>query len=387
VRVVGGPIAQKIDLVLSLVPSGGGKLAGEISQHLENDFEVERIGNFPKGQNVDFDSLQKMIPKFSADAVVFLPHLPNVLIEEQKGKIRLAEGGESYLKIRQAPKLVREIKKAQPNCLLIPFKLAEPDMGVAEIVRWMLKLHAGLAVYSRLGEKDKYTIIDVFANQKKVSRAELPQQLSQEIQRILSVTRRGSSRISKEVPVVANLYDFVNFSQKMQPAFSQIIERNVASGRWPGNFSFRCTYGFISSRCEGGFVITKRDVDKTGISEKDFVWVADELQDERLVYSTGGENKPSVDAPVHRIIYENLSWVKAIVHGHLQAEGELVAESTVSLWPCGAENEAHEILEFAPKDKRSLWVVNVPGHGFIALIGDDDPYEALEKLSQLNFKK
>lgn len=385
VIIVGGPVAQKIDPVLNLVPTGKGGLANEIAIQLENVFQVERVGNFPGGEVCDFFSLQKKIVDFSGDAVVFLPHLPNFIIEESQSKIRLSKNGTGELKIQQAPKLVAEIKKLHPNCLLVPFKLADGGMSVVEIVRWMLQLHAGLAVYSRIGKKDEYFIIDALANQIKTDRKNLPQLLSQEIERVLAVTRRGSKRVSGEVPEVSCLEDFVTFSRKMQPAFSQIIEKNVASGRWPGNFSFRCTHGFISGRCDGGFIITKRDVDKTGLTVNDFVWVDETLRDDHLAYSGIVGNKPSVDAPVHRIIYEKLAWVKAIVHGHLQVSGENVSEYQISLWPCGAENEAYEILEYAPLEKRSLWVINVPGHGFVALIGDSNLADALNMLSSIKF--
>jgi hypothetical protein len=385
--VVGGPFSQNVDPVMKLVPSGSGKLASAIADEFEKNFTVERIGNFSSGQPNDIFSLETRIKGFSSDAVIFFPHLPNFLVEcPSEGKIRIAENEVGCLTIRRAPKLVALVKKYHPGCLLVPFKLADKDTSVVEIVKWMLELHAGLAVYSRLEEKNYFYIIDALGNRTKVTRDVLPEALVEKVNRILSGTRRSSCRIGDKVPDVPLLGQLTEFSRKMRPAFSQIIEKNVASGRWPGNFSFRCTHGFLSVRDSSGFVITKRDVDKTGLTEKDFVWVRLDLHDDKLIYSGAPGTKPSVDAPVHRLIYKKLPWVKVIVHGHLQVSGEFVHGEPLPLWPCGAENEADDIMQAVPKDVTpSLWIANVTGHGFVALIGDSDPKNALDTLSALNF--
>ena len=121
------------------------------------------------------------------------------------------------------------------------------------------------------------------------------------------------------------------------------------------------------------------------MSQKDFVFVEADLNENKLNFYGAEGIKPSTDAPVHRVIYEKLPWVKAIVHGHMQVEGENVSVEKANLWPCGAENEALEIVQIAPKEKNSLWVVNIYGHGFVAMIGDRDPGSALQGLTQLTF--
>ncbi len=386
--VIGGPFPQQVDPVLQLTPTGQGKLAADIANVFEeNEYTVERLGNFDGGKPLTFDALADSLNTLDSDVVVFLPHLPNILIEASETKIRAKEGEELSLKIRPAPKLVAGIKKQHPQALLVPFKLADADMSRVEIVRWMLELHAGLAVYSRLGNSSQYFIIDALANEIPVSKNTLPARLVQEISHFLQAKRRRSIHKGDVVPEVPYLSDIVEFSRKMQPAFSQIIERNVSSGRWPGNFSFRCTHGFLSSRVENGFIITKRNVDKTGLTENDFVFVSLQLENEAIVYSGSSNIKPSIDSPVHRLIYEQIPWVRSIVHGHLQAQGESIYPHRLQRWPCGAENEAHDIIAVAPQEKQDLWIANVDGHGFVALIGSDNPSEALHRLSQLNYTK
>jgi hypothetical protein len=388
VTIIGGPFAQQVDPVLQLVPSGKGQLAASIADSFQSHGEiVERWGNFDGGQSFTFDELASALDKLNTDVVVFLAHLPNVLIVTSATKIRLGEGEEAHLKMRAAPKLVARIKKQHPQVLLVPFKLADADMSRVEIVRWMLELHAGLAVYSRLGDSSKFYVIDALANEITVSKTELPERLVQEVSHFLEAIRRRSLHKAHEIPNVPYLNNIVDFSRKMQPAFSQIIERNVSSGRWPGNFSFRCTHGFLSSRTEDGFIITRRDVDKTGLTENDFVFVSLNLENDSLAYSGTEGVKPSIDSPVHRLIYERIPWVKSVVHGHLQAHGDRVHLEKLQRWPCGAENEAYDIIKVSPQEARDLWVVNVEGHGFVALIGLDNPKEALDILSQLEFTK
>ncbi len=387
ITVIGGPISQAIDPVLNLVPSGRGELAHKIALEFERQFtDVDRLGNFEQSKKCDYVDLEQEVINLKSDVVIFLPHIANVLVDKQATKIRVAEGEESGIKVISAPKLVNLVKQFHPEVLLVPFKLAEQDMGKAKIVKWMLEAHAALAVYSRLGNSKSFWIIDALGNETPVAKADLPVELVAQVQKYLQAIRRRSVKKGEAVPPVPHLEDWVNFSRQMQPAFSQIMERNVATGRWPGNFSFRCTHGFMSERCEQGFVITKRNVAKSGLQPDDFVLVNLELEDEQLSYQAKGEAKPSIDAPIHRLIYEKLSWVKSIVHGHLHIVLPPEADVMLEQWPCGAENEAIELLEIAPQEKSPLWVVNVTGHGFIALIGDEDPSASLEELSRLDYK-
>lgn len=205
------------------------------------------------------------------------------------------------------------------------------------------------------------------------------------VSHFLQAKRRRSVRKSDSALEVPALPAFVAFSRKMQPAFAQIIERNVASGRWPGNFSFRCTHGFLSARAHQGFAITRRNVSKEGLTIRDFVWVSLALEDGALVYYGEEHAKPSIDAPVHRLIYDQLAWVQSIVHGHVQVAGAESYPTALPRWPCGAENEGEDILAVAPKQGAKLWIANVQGHGFVALIGENDPQSALEDLSKMNF--
>ena len=387
VTIFGGPIPQLIDSVTWLFPTGKGILADEIAKEMKLHFdEVQLVGNFNGNILYDFKAVEKAIEKIDSNVVIFMPHLPNFLAEYHPGKIRIKKDEENpALKLSEAPKLLGRVKKLHPEVLLIPFKLADPEMPLVEIIRWMLNAHAALAVYSRLGDSNKFWIVDALGNEIACDKKQLPEVLAREIEHFVRSVRFRSENKGEQVPPVPYLDDFVSFSRNMQPAFSQIIEKNVSSGRWPGNFSFRCTYGFMSGRCGNGFIITKRNIDKTGMTKDDFVYVDSKTYNGKLYYYGPADAKPSIDAPVHRYIYENIPWVQAIVHGHLFCTGEHTYPEKLMRWPCGAENEAYEIVAKAPKETADLWVVNVKGHGFVALIGSQPITTGLKKLQSLQY--
>lgn len=388
VTVVGGPFRQSIDPVPQLVPTGKGNLATRIADELGKYFSnVERIGNFPGGKPCSFEGLREMMQQVETNVLIFMPHLPNILVDQSITKIRIKEGESGCIKFREAPKIVEGLKQIHPEMLLVPFKLADEQTSRGDIARWMLKLHAALAVYSFLGDSKTFFIADALGNDIKVSKENLPEALAREIYRVFHATRRRSSWKGKELPKIPYLDQLVGFSGKMEPVFANTI-RNVLVDRWPGNFSFRCAQGFLSTRVnDKGFAITIRNVAKTGLTEKDFVFVRLDLKDNKPQFWEREDTKPSIDSPVHRIIYERLSWVNGIVHGHLHAQGNCVHGHMLDRWPCGSENEAYEILEVVSKTAQHLWVVNVEGHGFVALIGDKNPTEALDRLSELSFDR
>ena len=388
--VVGGPFPQSVDPVLDLVPTGKGKLAAAVADALEEHFEtVERIGNFPGGKPCTFDELHEMMLDVrilsQTNAIVFMPHLPNIIVEQSAMKIRASDEGNGYIKFHRAPKIVEGLKHTNPEMLLVPFKMADDANSRGATARWMLNLHASLAVYSIVGRSKEFFVADALGNDMPVTKSDLPRVLAQQIRNYAMAVRRRSVWKGGEIPAVPHVESYVRFSRKMAPGFTNII-RNAFTDRWPGNYSFRCAQGFMSARAQNGFVITKRNVAKAGLSENDFVFVASELDGDRLQYWGDSEAKPSIDSPVHRHIYEHLDWVQGIVHGHLRARrAACVCEYDLTRWPCGAENEGWEIVAAAPKDRQDLWVINIEGHGFIALIGDTDPKEALRKLSRLEF--
>jgi len=386
--IIGGPIEQKIDPVLILKPSGQGKLASAIADEFENKgYQVRRLGNFDKAEKRSYEDLQVDVKNLRSNAVIFMAHMPNVLVGYNQSKLRAAQGEEINLILKRAPKLVQGVKKYNPEVLLVPFKLAEPEMSKIEIVRWMLSLHAGLAVYSRLGDSKTYYIIDALANEIKVKKENLRAVLFEEIDRMLNAKRRRSVRRGSKKIKVKYLKEFSEFSSSFKKAFEQANEKNVMSGRWPGNFSFRCSHGFISERQSDGFVITKRNISKQDLCENDFVEVSLRLEDEKIIY-WGDENaKPSIDSPVHRLLYEKIPWVNHIIHGHLLLSGPNIVSNKIKRWPCGAENEAEEIIRHAPKENPlEYWGVNIEGHGFVILIRDINPKKALNAIKKLEHK-
>ena len=137
VVVVGGPIEQKLDPVLRVVPIGNGQLAEDIAKELAKVLIVKKIGNFPgaKAKNC-FDDIKKTLTAMERpDAVVFLASLPNVLFDFSPEKIRAKPGEVGRISYQCAEKLVESIKKQHRATLLVPFKLADQNMTRVEIVK------------------------------------------------------------------------------------------------------------------------------------------------------------------------------------------------------------------------------------------------------------
>jgi len=166
---------------------------------------------------------------------------------------------------------------------------------------------------------------------------------------------------------------------------------DLAKARFLGNASyrFRCTHGFPSFRASGAthrpgpdlVYVSRRNVDKEGLSPSDFVGVSlvsgETSSGDRVAYD--GERKPSVDTPIQLRLYAALPRVRWMVHSHCYVEGAAV---TARVLPCGAVEEAGEVLEaIAGKESEEPILVNLKGHGSLVMARD------LESLVGVKFTK
>lgn len=122
-----------------------------------------------------------------------------------------------------------------------------------------------------------------------------------------------------------------------------------AGSRLFGNLSTRCKKLFPSSR----YWFSPRNIDKQYIEPSDMVYIAD-----GMYY---GNRKPSIDAPVQVLIYNECQDVNYIIHGHASVENVITTEE-FSI--CGAIEEAKEIIDLY---KKGNYIINIKGHGFIIL--------------------
>lgn len=192
-----------------------------------------------------------------------------------------------------------------------------------------------------------------------------------------SVTRKPSVTVEDKVDVVFTERDneFLEFIKSSAETFHKLMCLPAEVKRFVGNASLRfksatrCMSGFPAIRRDDYILISRRNVDKTGISEKDFVpCYLDE--DGRVAFV--GENKPSVDAPVQLRLFNALPNIDYILHGHCYIKG---APMTSMAIPCGAVEEVDETLATLTKQYKTLegtfYVLNLKGHGCLIMANSD----------------
>lgn len=167
-----------------------------------------------------------------------------------------------------------------------------------------------------------------------------------------SSVRIQTTRI--ESPAEHNLRGLIEANKRLQ---GLVMSR--CGNRFFGNISTRCTKLFPSMRNQEIMYVSPRNVPKESIRPEDMV-----------VYMSGdkyyGEHKPSVDSPTQIRLYEKLSNINFMIHGHATIEK---AQTTKNYRLCGDIREVQEVLEIVQPS--NLWfVINLKNHGF--LIGASD---------------
>lgn len=197
-----------------------------------------------------------------------------------------------------------------------------------------------------------------------------------------SVTRKPSVQNTSDITVEFNENDkkFLAFIKSSANKFHELMCLPAHVDRFVGNASLRfkeptrCMSGFPAIRKDNMILMSRRNVDKTGISEKDFVPCF--LNDNGNV-EYFGENKPSVDSPVQVRIFNQFPNIDYILHGHVYIKD---APMTSIAIPCGALEEIDEVTKYLDKETKFA-VLNLKGHGCLILANSDE----LDKMNEVEF--
>lgn len=197
-----------------------------------------------------------------------------------------------------------------------------------------------------------------------------------------SVTRKPSINKEDSLNIVFDENDkkFLEFVKESANTFHKLMCLPEKVDRFVGNASLRfktptrCMNGFPAMRKEDYILISRRNVDKTGISEKDFVPCYLDENDNTIFL---GENKPSVDTPVQLRLFRELKNIDYILHGHCYINGAPITKKAI---PCGAIEEVEEILKCVNKDDDFV-VLNLRGHGCLIL----SSAERLDEMKNVEF--
>lgn len=288
------------------------------------------------------------------------------------------------------PKIVQDIKKNNPRCFLVTSKrIVEKDYTPADIVAHALNIKSNLVIpiYKHsvgVCDPGRYVglVVDPLGNLFKFDRNAVNEDFidvgviaGRRIVHLLrNTTRVGSIQRDGNVELGVDIEEFCNSVGHCADAFTRLLPKpsKVESTRFIGNASFRCSHGF-PSYYDGELIwVSRRNIDKRDISPSGFVAV----KPGRLPVEYYGDKKPSVDTPIHIMLY-NYYDAKYILHGHVYVKDAPMTDYPV---PCGSLEEFNAILRKLPSPSigGSLVTLNLAGHGFIAMSNKPKHFLELE---------
>ena len=274
---------------------------------------------------------------------------------------------------------IRNVKDYAPKCMLITSKRNDDQKyDLEELLQRALAVKANLCFeFSKI--EDKKFNIRVFDPLGCVwyDGTSIPEAVNKCLDRLSylsSVTRRPSINTSESLPEIIFTQDdekFLDFVRQSADTFHRLMCLPADVKRFVGNASLRfkqptrCMNGFPAIRKNDMVLISKRNVDKTGITKNDFVPCFLNEEDNVTYY---GNNKPSVDSPVQMRLFRLLPNIDYILHGHVYVKGIPMTEVAV---PCGAVEEVEEIMKYIqkcyPDTQQEFYKINLKGHGCLIM--------------------
>ena len=290
---------------------------------------------------------------------------------------------------------IRDVKSVAPHSLLITSKRNDfiddnkQKYDFEELLQRTLAIKANLCFeFCKIGEKVfNIKVFDplgcVWYNGTNIESA--VKATIDRLQYLASVTRKPSINTTNVPDVIFNDKDkeFLEFVKTSAETFHKIMCLPPDIKRFVGNASLRfktptrCMNGFPAIRKNDYVLMSKRNVNKIGITEKDFVPCF--LNDNGEVMY-GGDNKPSVDSPVQLVLFNKLPNIDYILHGHCYIENAPMTNKAV---PCGAVEEVNEIMNIIENDNDgTFFTINLKGHGCLIMANTTE----LDRMKSVKFK-
>ena len=276
------------------------------------------------------------------------------------------------------PKL-RDVKTVNSKAMFVTSKRNDDDKySFAELINRALGAKANLCVeFKRINDKYQFMLFDPLGNSwyKGFDINACANIMMHRLVFLQGITRQGCVH-SNEAIAVPDEADFFDVIKKHAETFHELLDPDPNVTRFLGNSSFRCMRGFPSFKRDGVVFVSRRNVDKRFIDKDNFVptW----LEDEKVIYC--GENKPSVDTPIHLRLYDMLPNINYMIHAHVYIKD---APYTLRMIPCGGLQEVTEILAAIQMHygdlEQDFYAINLIGHGCIVMSSD------VEKLKKLNY--
>ena len=267
-------------------------------------------------------------------------------------------------------KLIEGLKELNPKMMLVTSKNnREGKYERLHLISRALKAKANLLVeFTNSFGKVAATIHDPLANmfcRNQTDVTIVATALAKRLTELAKFTRVKSIQVGEQVvcPDTPELTEFFDVVKGYSAQFHTLVHA-INQERMLGNVSFRCESGFPSFRHDNGVFVSRRNLDKRLIGPEGFVAV-DISEGDVVQYF--GEHKPSVDTPIQVKLYRHFEKANFMLHGHVYIEG---APFTNSIVPCGAIEEFDEIAHLFPDRNAAEIIVNLKGHGSIAIVDD-----------------
>ncbi|MGV8086325.1 MAG: class II aldolase/adducin family protein [Candidatus Woesearchaeota archaeon] len=265
-------------------------------------------------------------------------------------------------------KLVKQLKVLNPEHILVTSKNNMENKYLFEdLIYHALNNHSNLFLeFTKENDRIKGRIIDPLGNvflDHNDNFELVSQVLKKRCDELINYTRVRSSKIDNITYTKSDNSNnesehFLKIIRGYANTFHELIHpKGDAQTRFMGNASFRCEYGFPSSRTNNGILVSKRNIDKREINLESFVLVNNSIPVEYH-----GNFKPSVDTPIQVGLYNYYNKVNYMIHSHTYIQN---APFTENIIPCGALEEIEEIVKLFPDKNTKDFSVNLKGHGSI----------------------
>jgi hypothetical protein len=269
----------------------------------------------------------------------------------------------------EKPKLIQEIKQKNSACVLVTSKRnVDGKYNFQDLLYHALGIKSNLVV-EITREKDRYKgrVLDPLANVFLDSTEDFDlvgRVLGKRSAELMGYTRIPSERVGDRIEIPDEREFFELIAKYADMFHNHIHARPEAANRFFGNASFRCERGFPSVKSGGKIFVSRRNIDKRHIDKEGFVAVEGSLP-----VNFFGDSKPSVDTPIQIRLYNMYPSICYMLHSHSYIDG---APRTERVVPCGAIEEAEEIIKLFQDWSEADFSVNLKGHGSLVLTGRID---------------
>jgi len=348
----------------------GGKDSG-IVQRMHDEFSILGM-NVTLFNGGNYNNLDKIIAaEKEYDAVLWMPNVPNNL-----------------------EKLTEKIKSRHRTSVFVSSKRVHNNFSTFDVVQHSLRTRSNVVIeFSKaesLDSKFRFRVLDPFGNlflDYSTDIEELCWVIFERVRQLYTYVTRINSYQVGEAFEIPNEEAFFEIVRKFADNFNCLFEKEFPGAhqvRYLGNASFRngvvdrCLSGFTSFKDDSYIYMSKRNLNKSLISKDGFV----ALNPGVLPVEFYGPHKPSVDAPVQVSLFDFYPKIKYIVHGHFYVEEapmltKEIDGGTPMVMPCGAIEEADEIMDTFPDSETTEIVINLKGHGFVAMAQNLDFFDQI----------